>query len=95
MNNDFRIGVDAGGTFTDFVLAEKTGDIHLFKAPSTPEDGTLAIANGLQQIANKFNRPIEDIIQACDLCINRYDGCTERTDSNDGRESGLAMYQRA
>ena len=70
MNNDFRIGVDAGGTFTDFVLAEKTGDIHLFKAPSTPEDGTLAIANGLQQIANKFNRPIEDIIQACDLCIN-------------------------
>ena len=44
MNNDFRIGVDAGGTFTDFVLAEKTGDIHLFKAPSTPEDGTLAIA---------------------------------------------------
>ena len=50
MNNDFRIGVDAGGTFTDFVLAEKTGDIHLFKAPSTPEDGTLAIANGLQQI---------------------------------------------
>lgn len=70
MNNDFRIGVDAGGTFTDFVLAEKTGDIHLFKAPSTPEDGTLAIANGLQQIANKFNRPIEDIIQTCDLCIN-------------------------
>lgn len=70
MKNDFRIGVDAGGTFTDFVLAEKSGDVHLFKAPSTPEDGTLAIANGLQQIANKFNRPIEDIIQACDLCIN-------------------------
>ncbi|MGP5063855.1 hydantoinase/oxoprolinase family protein [Psychrobacter celer] len=70
MKNDFRIGVDAGGTFTDFVLAEKTGDVHLFKAPSTPEDGTLAIANGLQQIADQFDRPIEDIIQACDLCIN-------------------------
>lgn len=70
MKNDFRIGVDAGGTFTDFVLAEKSGDIHLFKAPSTPQDGTLAIANGLQQIADKFDRPIEDIIAACDLCIN-------------------------
>ena len=70
MKNDFRIGVDAGGTFTDFVLAEKSGDVHLFKAPSTPEDGTLAIANGLQQIATQFKRPIEDIIQACDLCIN-------------------------
>ena len=70
MKNDFRIGVDAGGTFTDFVLAEKSGDVHLFKAPSTPEDGTLAIANGLQQIATQFGRPIEEIIQACDLCIN-------------------------
>ena len=46
MKNDFRIGVDAGGTFTDFVLAEKSGNVHLFKAPSTREDGTLAIANG-------------------------------------------------
>lgn len=70
MKNDFRIGVDAGGTFTDFVLAEKSGDVHLFKAPSTPEDGTLAIANGLQQIATQFDRSIEEIIQACDLCIN-------------------------
>ena len=70
MKNDFRIGVDAGGTFTDFVLAERSGNVHLFKAPSTPEDGTLAIANGLQQIATQFDRPIEEIIQACDLCIN-------------------------
>lgn len=70
MNNEFRLGIDAGGTFTDFVLAEKSGGIHLFKSPSTPEDGTKAIANGLQQIAEKFNRPIEEIIKACDLCIN-------------------------
>lgn len=70
MNNEFRLGVDAGGTFTDFVLAENNGNIHLFKAPSTPEDGTKAIANGLQQIAKKFNRPIEEIISSCDLCIN-------------------------
>lgn len=70
MNNEFRLGVDAGGTFTDFVLAEKSGNIHLFKAPSTPEDGTKAIANGLQQISEKFNKPIEEIISECDLCIN-------------------------
>ena len=70
MNNEFRLGVDAGGTFTDFVLAESNGNIHLFKAASTPEDGTLAIADGLQQMAEKFNRPVEDIIQNCDFCIN-------------------------
>ena len=65
MKNDFRIGVDAGGTFTDFVLAERSGNVHLFKAPSTPEDGTLAIANGLQQIATRDRRfPIRGRILA-------------------------------
>ena len=39
----YRLGVDAGGTFTDFVLADQGGNLHLFKATSTPEDGTKAI----------------------------------------------------
>lgn len=70
MRNEFRLGVDAGGTFTDFVLAEQNGQIHLFKSPSTPHDGTEAIAHGLQQISAQFKRPIADIVQNCDLCIN-------------------------
>lgn len=70
MKHQFRLGVDAGGTFTDFVLAQDDGTIHLFKSPSTPEDGTLAIADGLQQMATKLNRSVEDIIANCDLCIN-------------------------
>lgn len=39
----YRLGVDAGGTFTDFVLADQDGNVRLFKATSTPEDGTRAM----------------------------------------------------
>ncbi len=70
MKNRFRLGVDAGGTFTDFVLAEDNGKIHLFKSPSTPEDGTQAIAHGLAQMSEKLGLSIEEIVQNCDLCIN-------------------------
>ena len=70
MNNEFRLGVDAGGTFTDFVLAERGGQVHLFKAASTPEDGTLAIADGLKQMSERLDRPVEDIVRNCDFCIN-------------------------
>ncbi len=70
MNSQYRLGIDAGGTFTDFVLAEKSGAVRLFKAPSTPQDGTVAIRNGLGQIAAALARPIEDIVRDCDLCIN-------------------------
>ncbi|MGO4837489.1 hydantoinase/oxoprolinase N-terminal domain-containing protein, partial [Rhizobiaceae sp. 2RAB30] len=39
MKNAFRLGIDAGGTFTDFVIANRaTGEVKLFKALSTPSD---------------------------------------------------------
>jgi N-methylhydantoinase A len=44
-----RIGVDTGGTFTDFVY-ERDGRIELFKLPSTPSDPSLAIQQGLSRI---------------------------------------------
>ncbi|WP_027852406.1 hydantoinase/oxoprolinase family protein [Marinobacterium litorale] len=70
MRNTYRLGIDAGGTFTDFVLAEKNGDLRVFKSPSTPQDGTLAIRAGLAQISEALGRPIEEIVSECDLCIN-------------------------
>lgn len=44
-----RIGVDTGGTFTDFVF-ERDERFTLFKLPSTPSDPSLAIRQGLDRI---------------------------------------------
>src|SRR6185503_21129919 len=46
-----RVGVDTGGTFTDFVY-ESEGHFKIFKLPSTPLDPSLAISQGLQQISD-------------------------------------------
>ena len=71
MKSEYRLGIDAGGTFTDFVLAEKSsGQVRLFKALSTPQDPTLAIRNGLAIISEELGVPAERIIPNCDLCIN-------------------------
>lgn len=66
----YRLGVDAGGTFTDFVLADSQGQVHLFKATSTPEDGTRAIAEGFAQIEEKLGLPMSDILARTELCVN-------------------------
>ena len=66
----YRLGVDAGGTFTDFVLADEQGQVLLFKATSTPEDGTRAIAEGFAQIAETLGRPIHEVLAQTDLCVN-------------------------
>lgn len=45
----YRIGVDVGGTFTDFTLHDQSsGNIHFSKVPSTPHDPSEAIENGLR-----------------------------------------------
>lgn len=71
MKNEYRLGIDAGGTFTDFVIADrKTGEINLFKALSTPSDPTKAIENGLKLIADHYGKTPAEIVSSCDLCIN-------------------------
>lgn len=51
----YRIGVDVGGTFTDFTISNAvTGDYLYFKVPSTPADPSVAIVEGIAQILARF-----------------------------------------
>ena len=71
METTYRLGIDAGGTFTDFVIANKaTGETKLFKALSTPSNPTKAIENGLKLISEDIGLTPEEIVSSCDLCIN-------------------------
>ena len=60
MAKSIRVGVDTGGTFTDFVF-EQDGHIQLFKLPSTPSDPSLAIRQGLDQICLEIPVQLADI----------------------------------
>ena len=71
MTAQYRLGIDAGGTFTDFVVADKsTGVTKLYKTLSTPANPTKAIEDGLRLIAEDLKMPPEAIVSECDLCIN-------------------------
>jgi N-methylhydantoinase A len=71
MQSKYRLGIDAGGTFTDFVIADRaTGSTRLFKALSTPADPTKAIENGLKLIAEDLGVSPAEVVSDCDLCIN-------------------------
>lgn len=55
-----RVGVDTGGTFTDFVF-EQDGRLNLFKLPSTPSDPSLAIQEGLTRICDETGSRLDQI----------------------------------
>jgi N-methylhydantoinase A len=50
----YRLGVDVGGTFTDLLLVnEKTGALHTAKVPSTPDDSSRGVFNGINKVCEK------------------------------------------
>ncbi len=50
----YRLGVDVGGTFTDLLLiSEETGETFTAKVPSTPEDSSIGVLNGIARICDE------------------------------------------
>jgi len=57
MKKEARIGVDTGGTFTDFVIYIN-GKIEIDKIPSTPKDPSLSILKGINKILRSSLSPM-------------------------------------
>ena len=50
----YRLGVDVGGTFTDLLLInEDDGHTWTAKVPSTPEDSSIGVLNGVARICDE------------------------------------------
>ena len=50
----YRLGVDVGGTFTDLLLVdESSGTTYTAKVPSTPEDSSIGVLNGIEKICSE------------------------------------------
>jgi N-methylhydantoinase A len=50
----YRIGIDVGGTFTDLVVIDESGTATLAKVPSTPQDPSLGVIDGIAALAAKL-----------------------------------------
>lgn len=58
-----RIGVDIGGTFTDFVLIDHTGRTAFSKVSSTPAQPEEAVLVGIRQIVERSGLAVGDITE--------------------------------
>jgi N-methylhydantoinase A len=57
-----RIGIDVGGTFTDFVLSDpRDGSLAFYKEPSTPDDPSRALIVGLQSLLDQVGLEPKDV----------------------------------
>ena len=70
----YKLGVDIGGTFTDTVLInEVTGEIHIDKVLTTPDDPSRAVITLVQRLSDRENNSagsIGGIIHGTTLVTN-------------------------
>lgn len=89
MRSKYRLGIDAGGTFTDFILASAGGEVQIFKVLSTPTEPTKAIRNGLALITEETGLSAEEIVSNSDLCINGTTVGLNALITHNGAKTGL------
>src|ERR1700686_4732474 len=64
-----RIGIDTGGTFTDFVVA-RGSRLTAFKAPSTPHNPAEAILSGISRILADAEAASFEIVHGTTVATN-------------------------
>jgi N-methylhydantoinase A len=85
----YRLGVDTGGTFTDFILAIPGQGIRLYKTPSTPGSPPVAVHEGLRQMSAELSCSVEAFLDACELIILGTTVGVNALIENKGAKTGL------
>jgi N-methylhydantoinase A len=60
--SDWIVGVDVGGTFTDFFAFDRnSGTVQVHKTPSTPDNPAKAIILGLRELGERHSVPLDAV----------------------------------
>lgn len=84
-----KIGIDVGGTFTDFLLTLDDGSSEIYKVLSTPDDPSLGVLNGLQEMANNRSMPMNDFIKNVETIVHGTTVTTNAVLTYNGAKTGL------
>ena len=86
-----KIGIDVGGTFTDFVVTRDGAEPAIFKSLSTPADPSIAVVDGLTDIAASMDPPmsVEAFARTIDTIVHGTTVTTNATLTHTGAKCGL------
>ena len=85
----YKIGIDVGGTFTDFVVAGDAGQPRFFKTQSTPDDPSIGVMNGLREAAADYGLSLDQLLGDTDLVIHGSTVATNTLVERKGARVGL------
>ncbi|MCI0810906.1 MAG: hydantoinase B/oxoprolinase family protein [Chloroflexi bacterium] len=85
----YVIGIDVGGTFTDFVVAQEGQPPRYFKTASTPNDPSEGLMTGLNDAASAHGLSLGDFLASADMIIHGSTVATNTLVERKGAKVGL------
>ena len=85
----YKIGIDVGGTFTDFVVAGEDSPPRFFKTQSTPQAPSVGVMAGLEEAAAAFGLTLDVFLSDTDLVIHGSTVATNTLVERKGAKVGL------
>ncbi len=85
----YRVGIDVGGTFTDLVAIDGDGKVTLGKTSSTPNDQSIAVMNGLSQVAEVLGLDLAELLARTERIVHGTTVATNALLERKGAKVGL------
>ena len=86
---EYKIGIDVGGTFTDFLLTSKDGSSEIYKVLSTPDDPSIGLMEGLAEMAKARNISLKEFIKNVETIVHGTTVTTNAVLTRRGAKTGL------
>ena len=85
----FRVGIDVGGTFTDFIVTDQSGESRVFKALTTPRDPTEGVFAGLKIAAENYGRNFSIFLSEVETIVHGTTITTNAALTGEGAKTGF------
>ena len=66
----YALGIDVGGTFTDLVAIDEAGASTLGKIPSTPENQSIGVVAGLEDLATRMGLDLRGLMERTEYIVH-------------------------
>lgn len=89
----YTIGVDVGGTFTDFLLMDEPGNFSVYKTPTTPADPAEGFFHGLTEMAGARGLSTDGFLRQVELIVHGTTVTTNAVLTRTGARTALLTTQ--
>jgi N-methylhydantoinase A len=89
----YRVGIDVGGTFTDLICVTPDGDVVLDKTPTTVDDQSTGVMNGLAELAGRLEMSPADLCAQLDILVHGTTTADNTMIEMNGAATGLLVTE--